>query len=113
LLHILPRNQSHVFYSDDGSTAVEVALKMAIQYWHNRGIPRKKIIAIEGAYHGDTFGSMSAGARGLFTDPFSRYLFPTDFIPFPEEGEEEKSVQALDDLLRGGGVGAFIFEPLL
>lgn len=59
LLSILPTNQSKVFFSDNGSTAVEVALKMAIQYWHNQGIHHKtKIVALEGAYHGDTFGSM-------------------------------------------------------
>src|SRR5687767_13941016 len=64
LLSILPQNQSKIFFSDNGSTPVEVSLKMAFQYWHNQNMPRKKVIAIKGAYHGDTFGSMSVGDRG-------------------------------------------------
>src|SRR5260370_38411196 len=68
LLSILPNNQSKIFFSDDGSTAVEVALKMAIQFWHNQGIKNKrKIVALEGAYHGDTFGSMAESERSAFT----------------------------------------------
>lgn len=113
LLSILPSNQRKVFFSDNGSTAVEVALKMAIQYWHNLGVRRKKIIAIDGAYHGDTFGSMSVGERGLFTNPFSGYLFGTNFLPFPSEGNEEKTVQALKEYCRAGDVCAFVFEPLV
>src|SRR5258707_3423280 len=75
LLSILPKNQSKIFFSDDGSTAVEVALKMAIQFWHNRAIKNKrKIMALEGAYHGDTFGSMSVGERIVFTTAFSPHL---------------------------------------
>src|SRR5262249_20713061 len=61
---------SKVFYSDDGSTAVEVGLKMAFQYWHNSGTPRTKVVAFENAYHGDTFGSMSVGARNVFNRAF-------------------------------------------
>ncbi|HEY8401283.1 MAG TPA: aminotransferase class III-fold pyridoxal phosphate-dependent enzyme, partial [Cytophagaceae bacterium] len=61
LISLLPGQQKRVFYSDNGSTAVEVALKMAIQFWHNQNISKKKIIAIEGAFHGDTFGAMAVG----------------------------------------------------
>ena len=88
LLEILPDNQSKVFFSDNGSTAVEVAIKMAFQYFHNNGIERKKIIAIDGAYHGDTFGAMSVGERGPFTAPFDPYLFEVNFIDFPEGKNE-------------------------
>ena len=63
------------FFSDDGSTSVEVALKTAFQYWHNKGTPKKKVIAIRGAYHGDTFGSMPVGERGIFTELFKQFLF--------------------------------------
>ena len=70
LLAILPTNQAKIFYSDNGSTAVEVALKMAFQYWHNLGQPRKKIVAFENAYHGDTFGAMAVSGRSAFTAPF-------------------------------------------
>jgi adenosylmethionine-8-amino-7-oxononanoate aminotransferase len=113
LLSILPANQSKVFFSDNGSTAVEVALKMAIQYWKNQDIEKKKIIAIEGAYHGDTFGSMSVGDRGIFNEPFFPFLFEVDFIPFPTENNHEEVIQRFTELVQSGEVAAFIFEPLV
>src|SRR5688572_7045221 len=93
LKKILPSNQEKIFFSDNGSTAVEVALKMALQYWYNQGIHKKKIIAINGAYHGDTFGSMSVGERSIFTKPFFSHLFDTLFIDFPDQQNEEKVFQ--------------------
>lgn len=101
-----------VFYSDDGSTSVEVALKMAFQYWHNKGTPRKKVIAFENAYHGDTFGSMSVGARNVFSNAFSPFLFDVVHIPVPVPGKEEESIAAMKREL-GADVAAFIFEPLV
>lgn len=112
LLSILPKNQSRIFFSDNGSTAVEVALKMAMQYWHNQDIERSKIIAIEGAYHGDTFGAMSVGERGIFTDPFRPYLFETIFIDFPN-GSDDDVLQQFRDIAEQGDVAAFIYEPLV
>ena len=77
LQKVLPAGLTHIFFSDDGSTAVEVALKMAIQYWQNVGQPEKKaIVALEHAYHGDTVGAMSVGAPSSFTDAFRSLLFP-------------------------------------
>lgn len=113
LLSILPSNQSRIFYSDNGSTAVEVAIKMAMQFWVNQGIERKKIIALKGAYHGDTFGAMSVGDRGLFTDPFSSYLFDVSFIDFPDDGHEQDALEQFDAHLKTNDVGVFIFEPLV
>jgi adenosylmethionine---8-amino-7-oxononanoate aminotransferase len=113
LLKILPKNQSRIFFSDNGSTAVEVGLKMAIQYWYNQRIEKKKIIAIEGAYHGDTFGSMSVGDRGLFTKPFSPFLFDVDFIEFPTEENADRVLASFQALLDSGSVAAFIYEPLV
>ncbi|HEY3406398.1 MAG TPA: adenosylmethionine--8-amino-7-oxononanoate transaminase [Ohtaekwangia sp.] len=113
LLSILPSNQTKVFFSDNGSTAVEVALKMAIQFWYNQGIEKKKIIALNGAYHGDTVGSMSVGERGMFTDPFRNYLFETLFVDFPESGNEQKVIQQFRALIKNQDVGAFIYEPLV
>ena len=113
LLRILPDNQSKIFYSDNGSTAVEVGLKMAFQYLYNNGIRKKKIIAFKGAYHGDTFGAMSVGGRGPFTDPFSNYLFDVSFIDFPEAGRERQVLNECKSLLDCDDVGAFIFEPLV
>ncbi len=111
LLKLLPESQSKLFFSDDGSTSVEVALKIAIQYWRNQGIKRKKVIAIDGAYHGDTFGSMSVGERGIFNLPFFDYLFEVDFIPFPE-GDGAPSIQKMKELV-SDDTALFIFEPLV
>ena len=79
----LPSNLTRVFYSDNGSTAVEVALKMAYQYWTNQGQPRSTFLAFEGAYHGDTFGAMAVGARSLFSSAFAPLLFDVEFVPYP------------------------------
>lgn len=113
LLSILPPTYNRIFFSDNGSTAVEVALKMAIQYWHNSGAPRQKVIALKGAYHGDTFGSMSVAERGLFTKPFAPFLFDTSFIEFPAKGHEGKALDQFREAVKDGDVAAFIFEPLV
>jgi len=113
LLSILPKNQTKVFFSDNGSTAVEVALKMTFQYWYNQGIERKKTIAFNGAYHGDTFGAMSVGDRGPFSAPFVPYLFDVAFIDCPVTGQEDRVFSAFKELVDQGDVGAFIFEPLV
>ncbi len=114
LLSILPENQSKVFYSDNGSTANEVALKMAFQYWFNKGNEdRKKVIAFDGAYHGDTFGAMSVGDRGPFSAPFSPFLFDVECMPMPENGNEDELLQKFYQLVESGKVAAFIFEPLV
>jgi adenosylmethionine-8-amino-7-oxononanoate aminotransferase len=112
LLSVLPANQQKIFFSDNGSTAVEVALKMSFQYWHNKGIKKKQVIAIDGAYHGDTVGSMSVGERGIFTKPFQDYLFDTLFLNFPSENDAQV-VEQFIGFLKHGEVGTFIFEPLV
>ena len=111
LIAILPENQQRVFYSDDGSTAVEAALKMALQYCFNRGIPRMRVIAFESGYHGDTFGAMSVSGRGAFTTPFASLLFEVTHIAPPLPGKEEESLAKFEALLKDGKVAAFIFEP--
>ena len=83
LVRQLPAPLTRVFYSDNGSTAVEVALKMAYQYWANQGQPRSTFLAFEGAYHGDTFGAMAVGARSLFSHAFAPLLFDVEFVPYP------------------------------
>lgn len=113
LLSVLPKNQSRVFFSDNGSTAVEVAIKMAIQYWHNKGVDRKKIIAIEGAYHGDTFGAMSVAERSPFSAPFDSYLFETQFINFPSVENESDVLEQFKKLINDENPAAFIYEPLV
>lgn len=116
ILKLLPGNFSKVFYSDDGSTAVEVALKMAFQYWHNKGKPRMKIIAFKNGYHGDTFGAMSASGRGVFTKPFFPFLFEVVHIDPPLQGNEKKSFRQLKSIIgrpSSSLPAAFIFEPLV
>ncbi|GAB3245843.1 adenosylmethionine--8-amino-7-oxononanoate transaminase [Larkinella harenae] len=112
LLPLLPSNQNKVFYSDNGSTAVEVALKMAFQYWHNIGQPRRKVIALEGAYHGDTFGAMAVSGRSAFTAPFTPFLFDVEYISTPVPGQEQATLDQLKVLLNED-VAAFIVEPLV
>jgi adenosylmethionine---8-amino-7-oxononanoate aminotransferase len=114
LLSILPKNQKKIFFSDNGSTAVEVALKMAFQFWHNQGINgKKKVVALQGAYHGDTFGAMAVGERGAFTSPFSKYLFDVEFIDFPKPENGPAVIEKFKALLKTGEIGAFIYEPLV
>ncbi|MEX0661083.1 MAG: adenosylmethionine--8-amino-7-oxononanoate transaminase [Balneolaceae bacterium] len=94
---LLPGNLNKVFFSDNGSTAVEVALKVAIQHWQNKGEKRQKFIAFEGGYHGDTFGAMSAGSRTIFSDVFSSHLFDVDFVDYPSTWEGDTSVGEKED----------------
>lgn len=110
LLRTTPGQLSKVFYSDNGSTAVEVALKMAVQWWSNRGEHRTTIIALEDSYHGDTFGAMAAGARGLFTKPFDQMLFEVHHV---STRGSQADLDRLDDLCRSSPPAAFIFEPFV
>ena len=113
LIGILPHNQSKIFFSDNGSTAVEVAIKMAVQYWHNRERKKTKILSLTNSYHGDTLGAMSAAPDSDFTKPFRPLLFEVSQIPTPVAGEEEKSIKALQKQLANNDIAAFIFEPLI
>lgn len=101
-----------VFLSDNGSTAVEVALKLAIQYAFNRGAHRKSVIAFRNGYHGDTFGSMSVSERDLFVKPFAEHLFSVDFIDIPTDENGEAVVAEFQRLLQQRPA-AFVFEPLV
>lgn len=113
LVALAPMGLAHVFYSDSGSTAVEVALKMALGTFHNRGDKRHRILALEHAYHGDTIGAMSAGARGVFSNPYAPLLYEVTRIPFPRAGHEQASIDAIDAACRKGDVAALIVEPLI
>ncbi len=113
LVRITPRPLEYVFFSDSGSTSVEVALKMALGYFHNRGEPRHRIIVLEHSYHGDTIGGMSVGARGVFNSAYAPLLFDVETIPFPSEGAEQATLDALDRACAKGDAAAFIVEPLI
>ena len=111
LLAILPDNQQKAFYSDNGSTAVEVAIKMCLQYWHNQGKTRTKILAFKNAYHGDTFGAMAVSGRSAFTAAFDSLLFEVEFIDVPDS----KNIQNLKSQISHlkSELSCFIFEPLV
>ncbi len=113
LKKIVPDDMAKFFFSDDGSTSIEVALKMGFQYWYNKGVEKNKVIAIKGAYHGDTFGAMSVGDRSVFTEPFFPFLFDIELIDFPSAGEEEKVLKQFEELAQKGNIASFIFEPLV
>ncbi|NUB10833.1 adenosylmethionine--8-amino-7-oxononanoate transaminase [Azospirillum sp. Vi22] len=124
LAEVLPGGLGRVFYSDNGSTAVEVALKLAWQYWRNKGEgQRRRFLAFEGSYHGDTFGAMAAGVGSGFYAPFQELLFAVDRMPYPAtwDGDPEveaKETAALDWLDRwlatnGAELVAVIIEPLV
>lgn len=113
LVHILPGDQKKIYYSDNGSTAVEVALKMSIQYWYNKGIHKRKIVALKGAFHGDTFGAMAVGEKGLFTQPFEPFLFEVEFLDFPTADNSEEVITTFRELCSTGEIAAFIYEPLV
>jgi len=109
-----------LFFSDNGSSAVEVALKMAWQWWRNQGSERRQLIAFEGAYHGDTFGAMAVGDRSVFTEAFEELLFDVTRLPWPAthwgdeqvEEREEAALAALREALQTP-TAALIVEPLI
>jgi adenosylmethionine-8-amino-7-oxononanoate aminotransferase len=111
LLKILPGNQQKAFYSDNGSTAVEVAIKMCLQYWNNKGESRTKILALKNAYHGDTFGAMAVSGRSAFTAPFDSLLFDVEFIDLPNEANIQGLKSQISNLK--SQLACFIFEPLV
>ncbi|MDN3709917.1 adenosylmethionine--8-amino-7-oxononanoate transaminase [Myroides ceti] len=111
LLSLLPDNQQKVFYSDNGSTAVEVALKMCIQYWYNQGKKKTKILAFKDAYHGDTFGAMSVSGRSVWTKPFGEMLFEVIFMDTPTS----ENLNDLKAIIQNHSqeIACFIYEPLI
>ncbi len=111
LLALLPANQDKVFYSDNGSTAVEVALKMCIQYGHLLGRPRKRVIALKNGYHGDTFGAMSVSGRGTWTAPFGTFLFEVLFVDVPTRDNLPELMAFVDRYAED--TACFIYEPLV
>lgn len=113
LVRIMPRPLDHVFFSDSGSTSVEVALKMALGYFANRGDPRHRVLVLEHSYHGDTIGAMSVGARGVFNRAYAPLLFDVETIPFPTIGSEQATLDALEYACVQGDAAAFIVEPLI
>jgi len=124
LRHILPDELTRFFFSDNGSTAVEIALKMAYQFWLNQGETKRTIfLSFDGAYHGDTFGAMSVGKSSGFHDAFQKLFFQVHTIPYPATWQHDANVVAkeqhallmLDKFLaqHADSTAAFIAEPLM
>jgi len=112
LLGVLPGNFSKVFYSDDGSTAIEVAIKLCLQYWKNKGDKKRiKILAFHNSYHGDTFGAMSVSERGIYTSAFEDKLFDVIFIDTPNDKNIDQLKNEIDQYK--DEIVCFIYEPLL
>lgn len=113
LIEILPENQNKIFFSDNGSTAVEVAIKVALQYFYNKGEKKTTIIAFENAFHGDTFAAMAASGISFYTQAFQGMFIDVVRIPVPVKGEEQHSFNALKQVIESHYCAAFIFEPLV
>ncbi|MER9334825.1 adenosylmethionine--8-amino-7-oxononanoate transaminase [Mesorhizobium sp. M0293] len=113
LIGLAPKGLDWVFYSDSGSTSVEVALKMALGYFRNIGAPRSRIVVMESSYHGDTIGTMSVGARGVFNAAYEPLLFDVDTIPFPAKDREQETLDAFEAFSCDRKAAALIIEPLV
>lgn len=113
LIAMAPDGLTRVFYSDSGSTAVEVAIKMALGYWHNQGKARHKIVCLDHGYHGDTVGTMSAGARSVFNAAYEPLLYDVTHLPFPDAGDDTKIIAAFESACQSGDIAALVLEPLI
>lgn len=113
LVAILPGNQQKLFFSENGSTAVEVAVKMALQYYFNKGEKRNVLVAFEDGFHGDTFGAMSVSGLSVYNGPFSDFFLEVVRIPVPNGENNDEVLKALERILAREKVAAFIYEPLV
>ena len=114
LLPLLPGQPDRLFFSDNGSTAVEVGVKMALQYFYNKGeTERNQIICFEEGFHGETFGGMSLSGDLEFNKPYASKLFDVQRIPAPIGDNESIALEKFEEILKSGRVAAFLFEPLI
>ncbi len=113
LIPILPSNQEKIFFNDNGSTAVEAAIKMALQFHHNNGSKRNTLIAFEDGFHGDTFGAMSASGLSSYNGPFEDYLLKVKRIPIPKTNNLSEVLALLHEIIQNNSCAAFVFEPLV
>ena len=113
LIQILPKNQNKLFFSDNGSTSVEIGIKMALQYHFNKGEKRNTLIAFEDGFHGDTFGAMSVSGLSVYNGPFADFFLDVKRIPTPNGTNHEAILNALQSLLETHQVAGFVYEPLV
>ena len=113
LIEILPHNQQKLFFSDNGSTATEIGIKMALQYHFNRGVKRQVMLAFEDGFHGDTFGAMSVSGLSVYNGPFEGHFIPVERIPVPTEDNIQAILTHLEQRLERKDIAGFIYEPLV
>ena len=113
LIKILPQNQNRIFFNDNGSTAVEAGIKMALQYYYNRGQKRSIFIAFENGFHGDTFGAMSVSGLSVYNGPFEEFLIDVKRIPVPDGNNHEFILNQLKEYSSNLDIAGFIYEPLV
>ncbi|MFT4668814.1 MAG: adenosylmethionine-8-amino-7-oxononanoate aminotransferase [Flavobacteriaceae bacterium] len=113
LIEILPSNQQKIFFNDNGSTAVEAAIKMALQYHFNKGEKRNTLIAFENGFHGDTFGAMSVSGLSIYNGPFEDYFLKVERIPVPKGDNLAEVLSRLQFLISENKCAAFVYEPMV
>lgn len=113
LISILPANQQKLFFSDNGSTASDVAIKMALQYHFNRGKRKNVLVAFEEGFHGDTFGAMSVSGLSVYNGPFEDFFLTVERIPVPDGKNNAEVADRLKKIVSKGNVAGFIYEPLV
>ncbi len=113
LIKILPEGQNRIFFNDNGSTAVEAAIKMALQYYFNRGEKRSTFIAFENGFHGDTFGAMGVSGLSVYNGPFEDLLIDVKRIPTPNGHNDSDILNLLENYATNFDIAGFIYEPLI
>lgn len=113
LIKILPNNQERIFFSDNGSTATEIGIKMALQYHFNKGEKRTIMLALEDGFHGDTFGAMSVSGLSVYNGPFEDFFIEVERIPVPTKEKSDAIIAQLESKLVDNTIAGFIYEPLV
>jgi adenosylmethionine-8-amino-7-oxononanoate aminotransferase len=113
LIEILPKNQNKIFFSDNGSTSVEIGIKMALQYHFNKGEKRNTLIAFEDAFHGDTFGAMSVSGLSVYNGPFEEFFIDVKRIPVPNGKNHQDILNQLEKITSNNNIAGFVYEPLV
>ncbi len=113
LLGLLPHGQQKIFYSDNGSTSVEIGIKMALQYHANKGNRRPVLLAFENGFHGDTFGAMSVSGLSVYNGPFEEFFLQVERIQVPLSDSPDELLDLLEKRIARNDIAAFIYEPLV
>lgn len=113
LIKILPKNQTKLFFSDNGSTSVEIGIKMALQYHFNSGAKKDTLIAFEDGFHGDTFGAMSVSGLSIYNGPFEDFFLKVLRIPTPDGSNHKQILELLKSYVKTNSVAGFVYEPLV